>query len=470
MIGGGAVGLCTAEALNHRGAEVTLLERDRCGAAASTGNAGWITPSLATPVPGPGVIAASLRWLIDPSGPLWIRPTLSAELLGWIAQFMISCRRPVYRRGLVALQQAAAHAGSAFDALAARGVEFEHHEDPLLFPAFERSELEQVTSLLDDLRQAGSPQTLEELSREELKRLEPALADDVLGGMIAHGEGRIRPELFTAGLRRALDERGATVVEDAPVSALHREGQGWRADAPGGPWRADAVVIAAGVASNRLLSAHGVRIPIAAAKGYSRTYAPGETGPRQPLYLEGPKVAISVFDGGVRISGTLELGARSLSLSARRLAAIAAAAQRALPGWQMPPRRRDWAGMRSLSPDGLPYIGPVPGLDGVHLASAHGTLGMTLAPLTGELLSNLLLDGRQSELLHAFAPGRAARPAARARPAPAPGSGAAANLPPARERGLSPAPEPGLSPAPEPDLAPAPEPEPQPDKANVGGL
>lgn len=88
VIGGGAVGLCAAEALSARGCEVTLLERARCSEGASAGNAGWITPSLATLVPGPGVIAASLRWLLDPSGPLWIRPTLSPELLGWIARFI----------------------------------------------------------------------------------------------------------------------------------------------------------------------------------------------------------------------------------------------------------------------------------------------------------------------------------------------------------------------------------------------
>jgi D-amino-acid dehydrogenase len=187
-------------------------------------------------------------------------------------------------------------------------------------------------------------------------------------------------------------------------------------EGPAAPHQADAVVIAAGVASARLLRAHGVHLPIAAAKGYSRTYAPHESGPRRPLYLEGPKVAVSVFATGVRVSGTLELGAHSLALSARRLGAITAAAQRALPGWQMPPQRRDWAGVRSLSPDGLPYIGPVPGLDGVHLATAHGTLGMTLAPLTGELLTKLLLDHRQSELLRAFAPARAVRRAPRPEP------------------------------------------------------
>jgi D-amino-acid dehydrogenase len=156
-----------------------------------------------------------------------------------------------------------------------------------------------------------------------------------------------------------------------------------------------------------LLADHGLRLPVAAAKGYSRTYALDPSGPKQPLYLEEPKVAISVYEEGVRVSGTLELGARSLSLSKRRLQAITEAAGRALPGWRMPPNPRDWAGMRSLSPDGLPYIGPVPGPPGMHLATAHATLGITLAPLTGELLAAMLLDGARDQLMSAFDPARA---------------------------------------------------------------
>src|ERR1700756_4881166 len=124
VVGGGAVGLCVAEALTSRGAEGTVVERDVCGSGASAGNAGWITPSLASPVPAPGVIGTSLRWLVNPSGPLWIRPTLSPATLTWLARFVASCRRPVYQRGLAALQQAAGLASAAFDALAARGVEF----------------------------------------------------------------------------------------------------------------------------------------------------------------------------------------------------------------------------------------------------------------------------------------------------------------------------------------------------------
>jgi D-amino-acid dehydrogenase len=407
VIGGGAVGLCVAEAVASRGGEVTVFERERCGTGASAGNAGWITPSLAVPVPGPGVIGDSLRWLVNPSGPLWIRPTISPAMIAWIARFVVSCARPAYERGLTALQRAAALAGPAFERLAERGVEFELHDEPLVYPAFERSELEHLWHVGDELRGIGVGDPLERLSATELLALEPALSEGVLGGMIARGDRRVRPEAFCDGVRRALVAGGAEVFENSPVEDLIRDGSTWIVESRSVIRRADAVVLAGGVASARLLAILGTRLPIAAAKGYSRTYASHPSGPRHALYLEGPKVAISVYDGAVRVSGTLELGARSLSLSDRRLEALTLAAQHALPGWEMPGSPQDWAGMRSLSPDGLPFIGPVPGWDGIHLATGHATLGITLAPLTGELLAPLLLEGRRSELLAAFDPARA---------------------------------------------------------------
>ncbi len=413
VVGAGVVGLAVAEALASRDADVIVLEADRPGAGASAGNAGWVTPSLAIPVPGPGVIGKSLRWLVNPSGPLWIRPTLSPALLDWIVRFMASCSRSAYARGLATLQRAAAIAGPAFDRLAERGVEFEHHEQPLLYTAFETGELELLLQIASDLRDAGDTQELRRVSADELRGLEPALGPGLLGGLIAEGERRVRPELLTAGLSRAVREHGAEVRQGAPVTGLERANGGWLVRTPSATVAAGNVVLAAGVASQRLLAGLGVRLPIAAAKGYSRTYTAGPTAPRRALYLEGPKVAVSVFDGGVRVSGTLELGATGLALSQRRLAAIAGAAQRAMPGWEMPDRPRDWAGMRSLSPDGLPLIGPLPGLDGLHVATAHATLGITLAPATGELISKLLLDGGHDPLLSAFDPARFARRAPR---------------------------------------------------------
>jgi D-amino-acid dehydrogenase len=308
---------------------------------------------------------------------------------------------------LVALQRAGVCAGPAFDRLAERGVEFEFHDQPLLYPAFEQSELEHLWRVAEELRGIGVADPLDRLSTTELLALEPALSDHVIGGLIAHDDHRVRPEVLCAGVQRALLAGGAEVFEDHPVDALIRDGSTWIVGSRSVMRRADAVVLAGGVASARLLADVGIRLPIAAAKGYSRTYSSHPSGPRHALYLEAPKVAISVFEGAVRVSGTLELGARSLRLSDRRLAAITAAAEKALPGWEMPGQPQDWAGMRSLSPDGLPFIGPVPGWDGIHLATGHATLGITLAPLTGELLAPLLLEGRRSDLLDAFDPARA---------------------------------------------------------------
>ena len=170
----------------------------------------------------------------------------------------------------------------------------------------------------------------------------------------------------------------------------------------------EACKYANGVDATRLLAPLGVRLPVVAAKGYSRTYPRDPSGPQRPVYLEKPKVSVSVFDGGARVSGTLELGARDLSLSQRRLTAITAAAQRAMPGWRMSAEPFDWAGMRSLSDDGLPFIGAIPGHDGVYVATGHSTLGITLAPLGGELLAELVLERNHSPLLQAFDPARSA--------------------------------------------------------------
>jgi D-amino-acid dehydrogenase len=288
-------------------------------------------------------------------------------------------------------------------------VEFERHDQPLLYPAFDRAELEHLWALAADLHEASALYALRRLSADEVLELEPALDASVVGGVIAEGERRVRPERFTAALQRALESRGAQVRQGEPVTALARERGGWLVRTQADAVRAGEVVLAAGVDTAELLAGLGIRLPVVAAKGYSRTYVRDPSGPRRPVYLEGPKVAVSVFDENVRVSGTLELGARGLALSKRRLTAIAQAAQRAMPLWTMPAQPRDWAGMRSLSPDGLPVIGALPGHPGLHVATAHATLGITLAPATGELLSALLLDGRHDPLLTAFDPARFVR-------------------------------------------------------------
>jgi D-amino-acid dehydrogenase len=308
------------------------------------------------------------------------------------------------------LQALAAQAGPAFERLAGRQVAFELHRTPLLYPAFTDRELDHLTRVAGELREAGASAPVDRLTGAELAELEPALdRSRLLGGLRADGELRVRPESLTAGLRTSLEARGARVRDHAPVRGLRRDGTGWLALGPDGEYRAEAVVVAAGVGSRALLGRLGLRLPIAATKGYSRTYAPDPGLPRRPVYLEDPKVSVSVFDGGVRVSGTLELGARRLTLSPRRLEAITSATRAAFPRWKPRESPVDWAGMRSLSPDGLPYVGAIPGHPGLYVATAHATLGITLAPLTAELLADCLLGDRPDPLISALDPARALR-------------------------------------------------------------
>jgi len=103
VIGGGVVGVACARALAQRGATVTVLERDRIGHGCSYGNAGWLTPSLATPLPNPALLPKAMQWMFDPESPLYIQPRLDPAYLRWLAGFLLSARTAKFERGTQAL-------------------------------------------------------------------------------------------------------------------------------------------------------------------------------------------------------------------------------------------------------------------------------------------------------------------------------------------------------------------------------
>src|SRR3954451_1285472 len=102
VVGGGVIGLATAWSLARRGADVAVVERDRCGAATSSGNAGWIPPGLSAPIPGPGVLRQAARWMLDSRSPLLVRPRADLEFLRWTWRFARSCRAGAHRAGTAA--------------------------------------------------------------------------------------------------------------------------------------------------------------------------------------------------------------------------------------------------------------------------------------------------------------------------------------------------------------------------------
>lgn len=410
IVGGGIIGLSLASEVARREASVVVVERGRCGAGASEGNAGWVTPGLCDPLPAPGTVAQGLRWMMKATSPLLIHPTLRPSFLRWMIDFWRSTSPTRFRAGMASLVALGDRALSAYDALADAGVEFEMHTDGLLFIALEERRLDEELRALREQHALGYKGGFEVLDRATARELEPTIHEGVAGAVFAADERHVRPETLTAGLLAHLRERGVEVREDSPVEGLVPDGAGWRLLLPKGEWLlADHVAIAAGAHSRFLLDSLHVRLPLEAAKGYSVTDESPSARPRQPVYLLEAKVGVSPFAGSVRLAGTLELGTSDPSLNARRLAALDLAAQRYLAGWRPSARRTSWAGLRPLLPDGLPAVGAIPGHHGLFIATGHGMLGMTLGPATAQALAPAMLGGRPALELAPFSIARFSR-------------------------------------------------------------
>ncbi len=401
VVGGGVVGLCTAYALARAGADVTVVERDRCGQAASLGNAGWVAPVLSAPLPAPKLMGKSLRWMLKPDSPLLIRPRLSPSFLAWCWRFWRNSSPSRYRKGLETILALNRRTFELFDELRDSGVEFEMHSTGLVFVGLTEKVLSEELRVLSEVDKAGYSGDIEPLDRKALDVFEPALSEAVAGGFHAKADRFVQPETLTRGLADRLARIGVRLLEDTEVRGLARTGR-WRVRTPDEELVADAIVVAAGAWTARLLAPLGVHIPLEAAKGYSVTAIGHGTRPRHALYMLEAKVGCSPFHDAVRLAGTLELAGMNLTLNRRRIEGVVRAASTYLRDWQPKGIELEWAGLRPLMPDGLPIIGAVPGHDALYVASGHGMLGVTLAPATATALAPLILEGRLPSVLKPF--------------------------------------------------------------------
>ncbi|MFT4037183.1 MAG: FAD-dependent oxidoreductase [Thermomicrobiales bacterium] len=414
VVGGGVIGLCSAFALALRGEPVVLFAGTHPERAASHVNAGWVVPALTEPVPAPGLVATSLRWMLRSDSPLYIDPRLLRQpaFLRWTVQFWRNCTAVAFAAGAAATAAFAAEALTQYDALRTAGVVWEEHQDGLLAAYRSAETARHDLEALAPMRALGmefSPV----LDGAQMRELEPALTRAVEAGFLMPHERSVRPDSLVQGLRTALQDRGVE-IRDEPVSGIETAGGRASAVFAGGRRQpARQVVVAAGAWSAPLLQRLGVPAPITAGKGYSIDFTPSPLAEpvRRPLYLHETRVAVTPLDGMLRLAGTMEFSGLHDRVRPERVAAIAQSAGWALRGWPDPtpvsgPGVRVWHGPRPMTPDGLPMIGWAPGYRDLAIASGHAMLGVTLAPGTGEAIADLLTTGALPEVARPFDPAR----------------------------------------------------------------
>ena len=121
VVGAGVVGLSTAHRLARAGARVTVVERGEVGRGCSSGNAGWIVPSICTPIAEPGLRAKGLTWFLQPDSPLYIKPSALPAVSPWLASFWKHCTREAFAEGTRALTRFAADTLELYEELVASG-------------------------------------------------------------------------------------------------------------------------------------------------------------------------------------------------------------------------------------------------------------------------------------------------------------------------------------------------------------
>jgi D-amino-acid dehydrogenase len=404
-LGAGIVGLASAVRLLCEGHEVTLVDRGEPGAATSRGNAAGIAWTDVAPLASPGIWRKAPGWLLDPLGPLSLRPGHLPAFLPWMIRFLAASRPVAWRSSIRAI--------AALNALA--------------LPAWERMWAETGTGgrvrregcldVFDKPAEVAAARPGWALQREHgievvemtgtmLRDMEPDLGPAVAGGAFIPGWAHVDdPFALARDLAEHARARGARFVQ-AEVETLDPHEDGVRVRlADGEALEADKAVVACGAWSRRLTRALGEDVPLDTERGYNITVPEPGVSFRRFIMLAGYGFVLSPIAPGLRIGGAVEFAGLKAPPNWKRVDALVARAGKVVPGLQVEGGTR-WMGFRPSLPDSLPVISRSGRSAHVIHAFGHAHHGLTQAAATGEIVADLIAGRPSATDLSPFSIGR----------------------------------------------------------------
>lgn len=395
VLGGGVVGVTSAWYLAKAGHKVTLLER-RDGVALETShaNAGQISPGYASPWAAPGIPLKAAKWLLQKHAPFTVRPTSDPFQLRWMLKMFANCTPAAYAVNKGRMVRLAEYSRDCMKLLRDElALDYEGRQLGTLQLFRSQAQRDASQRDIEVLEEYGVP--YQSLDADGCEEVEPALArvrGKVVGGLRLPGDETGDCFRFTQALADEARRLGVNFVFNCAIDEVEiAKGRAVAVRAGEQRFQADAIVCALGSYGTCFLRPLGIELPVYPVKGYSLTLpmTDAEGAPRSTVLDETYKVAITRFDERIRVGGMAELSGFNLALNPRRHDTLAMVVRDLFPQGGNLEQATFWTGLRPMTPDGTPLVGPSP-IPGLWLNTGHGTLGWTMAAGSGQLLSDLI--------------------------------------------------------------------------------
>lgn len=391
VAGGGVIGLACAYYLSRAGRSVRIIEQQTMGAGASHGNCGLIFVSDLPPLCSPGAIGHELLRTLRGSSPLYIKPRPDLALVFWLLRFAAKCNARHLEHAIKARDAILRTSGALFnDLIADEALDCDFDQRGVLMAFIDPATMagyEKTNRLLEPFGLAAQV-----LDGRAIRKIEPALGDQVCGGWYHRADSHLRPEFLMTAWTRAARKHGVEINENRRLDGFDmRNGTVTGVQTNRGRYTADQIILAAGAWTPAIGRQLGVRIPVQPGKGYSITMQRPSGSPRVPCYLYERNVVVTPWQSGFRLGGTMEFSGFDDHLNERRLKNLETSAALYLKtplGRQVTER---WTGLRPMSVDDLPIIDRMPKMNNLYLATGHGMLGLSTATGTGRLITDMIL-------------------------------------------------------------------------------
>lgn len=399
VIGGGVTGVCTAFFLADAGHDVVLIERHQNVAQESSfASSGLVAPAHAGPFAAPGLPRRILSNLFQPESPVLLKPELNRPLWRWVRRWIAECELDRYRINRSRIQRLGLYSQDLVRRLRDY-YQFDYEQTQGVLQLFRTDkDLKLAEPGMTLLAENGIPHQL--LDSAGAREIEPALASDtpLAGALYFPQDETGNCPLFARRMKHAAADIGVRFQFGNQVQRIEQESRGLALTVDGQRFPVDAVVVAAGADSDRLLRPLGIQLPLYPVRQYAATalIRDFDFAPKAAVSDEACKIEIARLGSRIRIAGVSELSGPTAALKERALRALLRAAGDWFPNAAGYAQATFWSGTRLMLPDTVPLIGPTPVRD-LYLNIAHGELGWTMAAGAGKLVADIV-SGQQTDI------------------------------------------------------------------------